>query len=234
MNNNMEIYELVREVPKTAQKQIGGGRLKGMTDINPMWRIKKLTEVFGPVGFNWYYEVIDKWTEQVAGTTEIAAMVQIKLYVKKGNEWSQGIVGIGGSMLSTNERNGLYVNDECFKMALTDAISVACKSLGVGADIYWGADNTKYNDVKRNPAPQKAAPKKEQKPVEYITGEQAEEIATLIDWSGADVDSFLKYFKISDIFKMQKSDYEPAVQMLNKKIERLAQQEAELPEAMRG
>lgn len=89
-------------------------------------------------------------------------------------------------------------------------------------------------EAPKQEVPKKAAPKKEQKPVEYITGEQAEEIATLIDWSGADVESFCKYFKISDIFKMQKSDYEPAVQMLNKKIERLAQQDAELPEAMRG
>ena len=30
-------------------------------------------------------------------------------------------------------------------MALTDAISVACKSLGFGADIYFGKDRTKYN-----------------------------------------------------------------------------------------
>lgn len=30
-------------------------------------------------------------------------------------------------------------------MALTDAISVACKALGFGADIYWEAGRTKYN-----------------------------------------------------------------------------------------
>ena len=38
------------------------------------------------------------------------------------------------------------------KMALTDAISVACKSLGIGADVYWNKDNTKYNDGKKNQA----------------------------------------------------------------------------------
>ena len=30
-------------------------------------------------------------------------------------------------------------------MALTDAISVACKALGFGADIYWASGRTKYN-----------------------------------------------------------------------------------------
>lgn len=30
-------------------------------------------------------------------------------------------------------------------MALTDAISVACKALGFGADVYWDADKSKYD-----------------------------------------------------------------------------------------
>ena len=53
-------------------------------------------------------------------------------------------------MLVASETKGLYVNDECYKMALTDAISVACKALGMGADVYWNKDTTKYNDVKRD------------------------------------------------------------------------------------
>ncbi len=47
---NLYYYNLCREVPETAQKRIQGGRMSGMTDINPMWRIKKLTEIFGPCG----------------------------------------------------------------------------------------------------------------------------------------------------------------------------------------
>ena len=47
------------------------------------------------------------------------------------------------------EKNGPYTSDECFKMALTDAISVACKALGFGADVYWEADRSKYD----KPAP---------------------------------------------------------------------------------
>ena len=58
-NNNLEIYNKVRQVPESAQKTIKGGRLKGMTDINPMWRIKTLTDLFGPCGIGWYYEVKD-------------------------------------------------------------------------------------------------------------------------------------------------------------------------------
>nr|DAD84114.1 MAG TPA: DNA REPAIR PROTEIN RAD52 HOMOLOG-BINDING PROTEIN, DNA REPAIR, DNA.7A [Podoviridae sp. ctoqT5]DAG01326.1 MAG TPA: DNA REPAIR PROTEIN RAD52 HOMOLOG-BINDING PROTEIN, DNA REPAIR, DNA.7A [Myoviridae sp. ctk6V34] len=155
--NNLELYDKFRQVPETAKKNIGGGRLKGMTDINPMWRIKTLTEEFGVCGFGWYYEIVDQWLETAMAKDEITANVKINLYVKQGDEWSKPIVGIGGSMLVANEKNGLYVNDECYKMALTDAISVACKSLGIGADVYWNKDNTKYNDSKKDN--QGAAPK---------------------------------------------------------------------------
>lgn len=148
MEKNLELYNKVRQVPESAQKTIRGGRLKGMTDINPMWRIKTLTDLFGPCGIGWYYEVKDRWIESSMSNEEITANVLISLYIKSEGAWSAPIQGIGGSKLVANEKQGLYVNDECFKMALTDAISVACKALGFGADIYWSSDNTKYNDGK--------------------------------------------------------------------------------------
>ena len=130
MNENLRIYEAVRSVPDEAQKPIIGGRLKGKTDINPMWRIKCLTEQFGMCGVGWYYEIADKWLENSMASDEISANVKINLYIKQGEEWSKPIVGVGGSMCVSQEKNGIYNNDECYKMALTDAISVACKALG--------------------------------------------------------------------------------------------------------
>ena len=148
---NLRIYEQVRSVPAEAKKNIGGGRLKGMTDINPMWRIKKLTEVFGVCGIGWKYEIVEKWIETAMAKDEITANVIINLYIRdEEGKWSDPIPGIGGSMLVASEQKGLYVNDECYKMALTDAISVACKALGMGADVYWEKDTTKYNDTKKD------------------------------------------------------------------------------------
>ena len=143
MADNLDIYEAVRHVPETAQKEIVAGRLKGKTDINPIWRIKTLTEQFGPCGIGWKYKILDKRLEQ-GGNGEIAAFVDIDLYIRYAGEWSEGIPGTGGAMFAANEKNGLYISDECFKMALTDAISVSCKALGIGADVYWEKDTTKY------------------------------------------------------------------------------------------
>lgn len=142
--DNLTVYNAVRAVPKEALKEIQAGRLKGKSDINPMWRLKVLTELFGVCGIGWKYVITKQWLENGAND-EIAAFVNIDLFIKVDGEWSEAIPGTGGSSFVTKERSGLYTSDECFKMALTDAISVACKALGVGADVYWSADATKYS-----------------------------------------------------------------------------------------
>lgn len=145
MNENMKIYNESREVPSEALKIINGGRLKGMSDINPMWRIKKLTELFGMCGIGWKVEIVGRRLEQ-GGENEIVCFVDINLYVKVDGEWSEAIPGMGGSSFVTKERTGIHTSDECFKMAYTDAISVACKSLGFAADVYFANDRTKYSE----------------------------------------------------------------------------------------
>ena len=140
----LTLYNKVRAVPNEAAKKIEGGRLKNMTDINPMWRIKTLTEQFGPCGIGWYYEITKQWMEQ-GSNDEVAGFCNINLYVKVGDQWSKPIQGTGGSSFIVKEKAGLYTSDEVYKMALTDAISVACKALGFGADVYWAKDRTKYD-----------------------------------------------------------------------------------------
>ena len=138
---NLEVYNKIKSVPNKAKKTITGGRLSGMTDIKPMWRIEKLTEVFGMCGIGWKAPIKNK--EIIDGANgEKIAVVDIELYVKVDGKWSDPIDGTGGSSFIAKEKNGLYTSDECFKMAYTDAISVACKSLGMGADVYWG--DSKY------------------------------------------------------------------------------------------
>ena len=152
MAKNLELYEKFRAVPESAKRRIAGGKLSGKTDINPMWRIKALTEAFGACGVGWYYTVEREWTEAGAGG-EVGAFCDILLYVKTENgEWSKPICGTGGSMLVTTEKGKAVTNDEAFKMARTDAFSVACKQLGVGADVYWDGDATKYTKAGISPA----------------------------------------------------------------------------------
>lgn len=153
--DKMTIYEQCREVPKDAQKPIAAGRLKGKTDINPMWRIKKLTELFGPAGIGWKFDP-PVFEEKAGAKGEVVVQCFTNLYVRQddGEAWSAPIPGVGGSMLIALESTGLRTDDDAYKKAYTDAQSVACKALGIGADVYWNADATKYTaQPPRQPAP---------------------------------------------------------------------------------
>lgn len=142
--DNLRLWEAFRAVPETAKKRIQGGHLNGKTDINPVWRMKVLTETFGPIGFGWNVTEVERWTNECAG--EVGAFVKVELRVRVGDAWSEPIEGTGGSKLCGKGR-GEGINDEAWKMATTDAISVACKSLGIAADVYFEKDayyGTKY------------------------------------------------------------------------------------------
>ena len=91
----------------------------------------------------------------------------INLYVKKDGEWSKPIFGNGGNRLISNEKkyeNGQavyipYLDDDAYKKAYTDAISVAAKALGVGADVYFEKDKGKYASTVKDEEPvQPSAP----------------------------------------------------------------------------
>lgn len=158
-SERLEIWDLLEKPPETALKKITGGRLNGKTDINPQWRLKVMTQTFGPVGIGWRYTIDDLWTAP-GDNGQTVAFARVTVYYKYGEEWSQGVPGIGGSMLISKEREGMYTNDEAYKMATTDALSVALKALGVAAAIYEGRyDGSKYND---GPEPTRNPPRKNQ------------------------------------------------------------------------
>jgi len=140
-----------------------------------MWRIKTLTEVFGPCGVGWKYEITSQRIEEGANG-EKAAFVDILLYYRDGEEWSAPVPGSGGSMFVSKEKNGLYTDDECFKKALTDAIGIGFKALGGAANVYWQQDRTKYDS--------------EDKP-EPVTAAQLKQIKEAADSAGIDKTSLL-------------------------------------------
>lgn len=150
--DNLVLYNQLRVVPNDAKRAIQAGRLKGKTDINPMWRIKALTEVFGPCGIGWN-TINEKYTLiPVESTQEVICLYELDLVYKTENgAWSEPVHGVGGNMLVAKEKNGLYANDEGVKMAKTDALSVAAKALGVAADVYWDSDRTKYTKDTEQP-----------------------------------------------------------------------------------
>lgn len=169
--HNMRYYEQGRSVPQDAQKTFSNGRFSG-TDINPMWRIKKLTEMFGPAGLGWYTEVTRQEVVH-ADDDNMMVFVDVNLYIKEGDAWSKPIFGTGGNTLKAKGRG----DDEGYKKAYTDALSIACKALGIGADIWYANDTTskysdKYVDAPRGSA--EAAQDAGQKKLEQLNSQYQE------------------------------------------------------------
>lgn len=140
--NNLILFNKIKSPPKEALKKIGSGsRISGMTNISPMWRIKAITEEFGVVGIGWYYLPKFSFKEAVKGDKkEVLCFCDLKLFIKDGENWSMPIVGTGGSKMTAIEKAGEYNSDECKKMALSDALGVAMKAMGMAANIYMGGN----------------------------------------------------------------------------------------------
>lgn len=162
--NNMCFYEKLSKCPNEALKTIQAGDLKGFSDINPMWRIKIMTETFGPCGIGWKYKIVKQWNESYGN--EIKTYCNINLFIKVDGEWSEPIPGTGGSTFVAQYSKGTKVSDENYKMALTDALSVCMKMLGVAANVYWdkGQFETKYQQ-----------PQQPQKPVSQASAKDEDE-----------------------------------------------------------
>lgn len=137
-------YNAMRKPPTEILKKIEGGNLKGMSDINPQWRIEVMTEQFGLCGIGWRYEIVSTSTVECSNG-EILLFMRINLYVKDGEAWSNPIPGYGGDKIVEKNKNGLIPNDEAYKMVLTDALGNAMKNIGVAADVYRGLWDSKYS-----------------------------------------------------------------------------------------
>ena len=140
-------YNAMRKPPVEVLKPIEAGNIKGMSDINPQWRIEVMTEQFGLCGIGWKFEIMSTNTVECSNG-EVLVFMRIDLFIKDKDSWSYPIPGYGGDKIVIKNKNGLVPNDEAYKMALTDALGNAMKNIGVAADVYRGLWDGKYSKWK--------------------------------------------------------------------------------------
>ena len=145
MCKNLEIWNKVKQVPPQFTKPISFGKLQGKSDINPQWRLMAMTQAFGQVGHGWTYRIVRTWSEPHPTDGSVMCFAEVAVKTKVDGEWGQEFGGIGGSEIVEKNKNGLKSNDDGYKMAVTDALSVAFKAVGVAGDVYLGNfDGSKY------------------------------------------------------------------------------------------
>ena len=146
---SIELFRAQAKPPQEALKPISGGNLKGLSDINPQWRIEALTETYGLYGLGWFVQVKDTTTVDLPETKEKMLFLTLELYVRDWSipddyKWFGPAIGIGGDFLIIKDKNGIHGNDEAYAMAMTDALGKAAKLFGIANDIYRGKFDSKY------------------------------------------------------------------------------------------
>ena len=140
MTDNLKIWDALKTTdPAHTKKFTRAGGFKG-TAIKPIYMVRKMTEMFGPAGKGW------GMGEPAFKTVECGEAIMV--YCTVSLWWGNGeqkVYGVGGDTVQGKNRNGVFVDDEAFKKAYTDAMSNAMKQIGVGADVHMGQhDDDKY------------------------------------------------------------------------------------------
>jgi hypothetical protein len=146
MTDNLKTWnDLARTDPTYTKGFKRAGGFQG-TDINPVWRWKRMTEVYGPAGIGWGTQD-ENVTYQPAGDGQVLVYVTLKLWYMDPETSDKCVtpLGVGGDFVAKTTKYGLGCDDEAVKKATTDAIGNAMKFLGMGADIFLGQfDDSKY------------------------------------------------------------------------------------------
>ncbi len=160
--SNTSLWELVCKTDPNHTKEFNrGGGFKG-TAINPTYQILKATEVFGPVGFGFGWN-IDKEDYVPGADGDVNHVIRLDFWYRVTKQFvemvpeAEGFLGqtftvthFGQTIFVGKNKNGTFTDEEAPKKSLTDAISKCLSCLGFSADIHMGLyDSNKYVNDRR-------------------------------------------------------------------------------------
>ncbi|MBV2190192.1 hypothetical protein [Providencia rettgeri] len=167
--NHLNIWKQVQRTDSRFTKPLDGMGFVG-TSINSTYMFMRATEIFGPIGEGWGYEIIeekmidgkplvepvlDAHHKQVAmrflrdgdGTLLFEQNHSIKIrfwYIIEGETRGE-FESYGATPYRYQTKQGIRTDSEVFKKSLTDAIKKALSMLGFSSDVYMGMhDNPEY------------------------------------------------------------------------------------------
>lgn len=168
-NNHLSIWKRVQRTDARFTKPLEGMGFTG-TSINSTYMFMRATEIFGPIGEGWGYEVIeekfidgkpllepvlDERNRQVATKflrdadgslfCEQNHSLKIKFWYTIECETRGEFESYGATPYRYQTNYGIKVDGEVIKKSLTDAIKKALSMLGFSSDVFMGMhDNPEY------------------------------------------------------------------------------------------
>jgi hypothetical protein len=151
-NTNLKLWDKVKTTdPDSTKAYQGAGGFRG-TAINSTYQIRKATELFGPVGIGWGWQIVSELIDDghpVAGkdaegkpfihdtmTTKVHTLHLRLWYMLDGQKGE--IDHFGHTPFVYTNKFGVQMEAEPSKKSLTDAIGKALSMLGFSADIFMG------------------------------------------------------------------------------------------------
>lgn len=168
-NNHLSIWKRVQRTDARFTKPLEGMGFVG-TSINSTYMFMRATEIFGPIGEGWGYEVIeeklidgkplvepvlDERNKQVATRflrdgdgslfCEQNHSIKIRFWYIIECETRGEFESYGATPYRYQTQYGMKVDGEAIKKSLTDAIKKALSMLGFSSDVFMGMhDNPEY------------------------------------------------------------------------------------------
>lgn len=164
MTDNLTIWERFADIDPKHTKPITGKAYKG-TSPNPQYIIKCLTELFGPVGKGFGWDVLQEDFTPLGD--EVLHWCRIRFW---HGDRANCFESYGQTKALMKTKNGLMSDEDAPKKSLTDAIVKAASHIGIAANIFLGRwddqkyvaeVNAEYREKEADESPDAPAPKKD-------------------------------------------------------------------------
>ncbi|MDN8598660.1 exodeoxyribonuclease VIII [Citrobacter sp. S2-9] len=166
--DKMKIWRSVMRTDPRYTKDLAGAGFEG-TSINAEYMVMRATEIFGPIGTGWGFEVLEDrmlpgapMSEAIYedkkfignrilrdgdGTliTELNHSIKIAFWYVNDNGVAERFESFGATKYMYKSKHGIICDGEAQKKSLTDAIKKALSLLGFSADVWLGLyDQAEY------------------------------------------------------------------------------------------
>lgn len=169
MSEEMRIWQSAKKTDPSATKaNTQGGRKT--TSINGYWMIQKATELWGPAGSAWGYEILDERFDEGAPIydkeTKQEQCKTVMHTLKLGVFYpgcTKPVVQFGHTPYIYQSKYGPITDTEAPKKSLMDALKKCLSMLGFSADVFMGEfDDESYIEELRNEEAIKKAENKDE------------------------------------------------------------------------
>lgn len=201
MAKSKDNLSLWNELAPVNKEHIKNYKSRGnLTTVDPQWRLKRLTEMFGPVGDGWGYKILERWSEMECAFVRLSVW-----YYDPDSDKEEGHENWTGEQIGGTLFAG--APDDAYKSSITDALGKCASQIGVAADVYMGQVE---NEV-----------------VARITQDRVAEIGELLDMAGADIPNFCRVYGVATLSEMTMQTADRALRAATTKYESVRKKNAE-------